>query len=160
MTILSDPLGRLDRFGADVASEPWILIRWYRTSIHSKISVRASSCVRKRWPWTSSFFKVAQWLFFIGVVVAVAGTAHALRHAMLLGKFSKGMTCILHSSGSTSRLVGSCLISSRHDRDGMRRGLGGRSSMISITALTFARRPCSAIAADLCTASASARFLR
>ena len=37
-------------------------------------------------------------LFIIGVVVALAGTAHALRHAMLLEKFSAGMTCILHTA--------------------------------------------------------------
>ncbi len=37
-------------------------------------------------------------LFIIGVVVALAGTAHALRHAMLLEKFPAGMTCILHTA--------------------------------------------------------------
>jgi len=45
-----------------------------------------------------SSFRVAQRLSIIGVVVAVAGTAHALRHAMLLEKFSTRMTCILHTA--------------------------------------------------------------
>ena len=61
------------------------------------------------------------------------------------------------------RLVGSCLISSRHARDEIRRGLSARFSMISIAALTFALRPCSAAAADLRAASScasSARYLR
>ena len=38
--------------------------------------------------------------FHHGVVVAVAGTAHALRHAMLFEKSWAGMTCILHTAPS------------------------------------------------------------
>ena len=33
-----------------------------------------------------------------GVAIAVASTAHALRDAMLLEKFSTRMTCILHAT--------------------------------------------------------------
>jgi len=38
--------------------------------------------------------------FHHSVAVAVAGTAHALRHAMLLEKSWAGMTCILHTAPS------------------------------------------------------------
>ena len=55
----------------------------------------------------------------------------------------------VHCSGSTSQTF---LISSRHARDGMRRGLSAGCSMISIAALTSALHHCSAVAANSCAA--------
>ena len=81
MTILCDHLGRLERFGADVAE--WAVDEFLLQGRPETFYPRGF---------------LSQMLFIIGVVVAVAGTAHALRHAMLLEKFSAGMTCILHTA--------------------------------------------------------------
>ncbi len=86
--ILSDPLGRLERFGADLAEWP----------VHSdslvphldpvkdycaRLVVRAEALVVNE-----VVLQGRPEASHNGVVVAVAGAAHALRYSMLLEKFS------------------------------------------------------------------------
>ena len=50
----------------------------------------------------SAFFRGRPEASHHGVVVAVGGTAHALRPAMLIEKVSTAMTCILHAMRTIS----------------------------------------------------------
>ena len=98
MMILSDPLGRLERFGADVAecavdSDSLVPHLDPFKDCCTRLGVRAEVLVVDEF-----LLQGRPEAFHHGVVIAIASTAHALRHAMLLEKFSTRMTCILHTT--------------------------------------------------------------
>ena len=61
MTSHQDPIPALSN--ASALTQPielWILLHWYHTLLHAKITAVASFGVRNCWSWTSSFFRVTQ----------------------------------------------------------------------------------------------------